>query len=202
MALKNPHEMMAAVAAGMRERTGRTLQEWVVVVNGSGIDPLDQNAVRRWLKSEHSVPQNSQWAIADAAARAAGWERPGVEEYVDRQYAGEKMKLRPIFDRLRENRASVWGRRHDGGSRHLYAFRAAPAVCCGRRGDASPRGRRASLHESSRLQAIGGRQRARAGNSQAVLDLSGRDHPRGRAFAPGGVRSERMSAAPRQVPRA
>jgi hypothetical protein len=31
--------------------------------------PLDQKAVRGWLRAEHGVPQNSQWAIADAAAR-------------------------------------------------------------------------------------------------------------------------------------
>jgi predicted transport protein len=56
--------------------------------------------VRRWLKTDHGVPQNSQWAIADAAARAAGWERPSVDDYVDQQYHGPKAALRPIYDRL------------------------------------------------------------------------------------------------------
>ena len=37
---------------------------------------MQQKEVRRWLKETYGVPQNSQWAIADAAARAAGWERP------------------------------------------------------------------------------------------------------------------------------
>ncbi len=46
------------------------------------------------------LPQNSQWAIADAAARAAGWVRPTVAEYVDGQYAGPKAALRPIYDAL------------------------------------------------------------------------------------------------------
>lgn len=50
-------------------RTGRSLPEWVALVQASGIDPLDQRAVRGWLRSEHGLPQNSQWAIADAAAR-------------------------------------------------------------------------------------------------------------------------------------
>jgi predicted transport protein len=93
--------MMAAVSASMRARTGRTLDEWLAVVASSGIDPLDQNAVRRWLKQEHGVPQNTQWAIADAAARAAGWERPPIDEYIDGQYTGEKASLRPIFDAVR-----------------------------------------------------------------------------------------------------
>jgi predicted transport protein len=101
MASQSPEKMMAAVTESMRERTGRTLEEWVSLVAASGVDPLDQNAVRRWLKSEHGIPQNSRWAIADAAARAAGWERPETDEYINQQYSGAKAGLRSIFDRLR-----------------------------------------------------------------------------------------------------
>jgi hypothetical protein len=97
---KTPDEMMGAVTASLAARTGRSLEEWVALVQASGIDPLDQNAVRRWLRVEHGVPQNSQWAIADAAARAAGWVRPTVEEYIDSQYRGAKAALRPIYDAL------------------------------------------------------------------------------------------------------
>jgi hypothetical protein len=92
--------MMSAVTASLAARTGRSLDEWVALVQASGIDPLDQNTVRRWLRAEHGVPQNSQWAIADAAARAAGWVRPTVEEYVDSQYRGAKAALRPIYDAI------------------------------------------------------------------------------------------------------
>lgn len=99
--MTSPEEMMAAVTRSMRERTGRSVDEWVELVRASGIDPLDQNAVRRWLKSEHGIPQNSGWAIADAGARAAGWQPPTVEEYVAQQYAGKKAGLRPVFDHLR-----------------------------------------------------------------------------------------------------
>lgn len=101
MSQNSPDRMMAAMTASMKERTGRTIEEWVEVVAESGIDPLDQNAVRRWLRTEHGIPQNSQWAIADAAARDAGWTPPSVEEYIDGQYTGAKANLRPIFDRLR-----------------------------------------------------------------------------------------------------
>ena len=92
---------MSAVTDTLAERTGRALEDWVGLVQGSGVDPLDQNAVRRWLKDEHGVKQNSQSAIADAAARAAGWERPTVEQYIDGQYAGAKAALRPVFDAVR-----------------------------------------------------------------------------------------------------
>lgn len=97
----NPEDMKVAITGSMAERTGRTLDEWVAIVQASGIDSLDQNAVRRWLRAEHGVRQNSQWAIAEAAARAAGWVRPTVDEYIDQQYTGAKAGLRPILDRLR-----------------------------------------------------------------------------------------------------
>ena len=95
-----PDEMMTAVSESLTARTGRSLGEWLALVRASGIDPLDQAAVRRWLRAEHGVPQNSQWAIADAAAREAGWARPSAAEYIDRQYAGAKAVLRPIYDAL------------------------------------------------------------------------------------------------------
>ena len=100
--MTSPSDMMKAVSENMKERTGKTLEEWVRSVQEAGLDALDQKAVRDWLKTEHNIPQNSQWAIADAAARAAGWVRPSVEGYIDAQYQGEKAVLRPIFDALRE----------------------------------------------------------------------------------------------------
>lgn len=102
MTLTRPTDIMAAVAESMKERTGRSLEQWVTVVIDAGLDPLDPNGVRRWLKSEHGVALNSRGAIADAAARGAGWQRPGVEDYVDQQYEGAKQVLRPLFDRVRE----------------------------------------------------------------------------------------------------
>jgi len=95
-----PDEMLTAVSESLAGRTGRSLDEWLVLVQASGIDPLDQAAVRRWLRAEHGVPQNSQWAIADAAARAAGWTRPSAADYVDAQYAGAKAALRPVYETL------------------------------------------------------------------------------------------------------
>ncbi len=92
--------MLSAVSQSLAARTGRSLEQWLDLVRSSGLDPLDQGAVRGWLRREHGVPQNSQWAIADAAARAAGWVPPTVSEYVDRQYAGAKAALRPVYEAL------------------------------------------------------------------------------------------------------
>jgi hypothetical protein len=63
---QTPDEMLSAVSESLAARTGRSLEEWLALVRSSGVDPLDQAAVRGWLRREHGVPQNSQWAIADA----------------------------------------------------------------------------------------------------------------------------------------
>ena len=99
--MPTPDEMLSAVTDSLAERTGRSLEEWLALIDTSGVDPLDQNAVRRWLRDAHGVRQNTQWALADAAARAAGWVRPTVEEYIDGQFTGKKAALRPIFEAVR-----------------------------------------------------------------------------------------------------
>jgi hypothetical protein len=88
-----PADMVDAVAASMQARTGRTVSGWVQAVTDAGLDPLDQLAVRRWLKDSHGIPQNSQWAIAFAAAEQAGWVRPSADGYADTLYAGRSAPL-------------------------------------------------------------------------------------------------------------
>jgi predicted transport protein len=90
---------MDGVVDNMQERTGRSLEAWVALVEREGPDPLDQKAVRAWLRDIHGVLQNSQWAIAMAAAEAAGWRLPTAGEYTESLYSGPKAHLRPIHDR-------------------------------------------------------------------------------------------------------
>ena len=94
--------MLQAVAASVEQRTGRTLEEWVALVGASGVDPLDQNAVRGWLRDVHGVRQNTQWAIAEQVAVRAGWVRPTEEQYADLQYTGRRAGLRPVFEAVRD----------------------------------------------------------------------------------------------------
>ena len=63
---QTPDGMLSAVSESLAARTGRSLEQRLTLVRSSGVDPLDQATVRGWLRREHGVPQNSQWAIADA----------------------------------------------------------------------------------------------------------------------------------------
>jgi hypothetical protein len=54
-----PEDMLSAVSASLAARTGRSLDEWVALVQAHDIDPLDRSAVRRWLRSEHGIAQTA-----------------------------------------------------------------------------------------------------------------------------------------------
>ncbi|OKJ95202.1 hypothetical protein AMK26_32080 [Streptomyces sp. CB03234] len=97
-----PDEMMDKVTGTLKERTGRDVDAWVDLVRTSGPDPLDQNAVRNWLRTEHKLTKPVQWAISLEAARRAGWSEPSEDEQVDAQYSGRKAALRPVHDRVAE----------------------------------------------------------------------------------------------------
>jgi hypothetical protein len=89
--------------ASLKEKTGRSLEEWLKIVKKSG--PSTENERRAWLKSEHGLATMSAWWIAEYAGgkgedmgspeaylRAAG-------KYVDAMFSG-KAALRPIYDAL------------------------------------------------------------------------------------------------------
>lgn len=90
---------MAAVSSSLQERTGRDLAAWLALIDASGVDPLDQKTVRAWLRDVHGVPQNTQWALADAAATRAGWVRPDVAGWTDAVYA-KRPELHALHERV------------------------------------------------------------------------------------------------------
>ena len=51
--------------ATLKEKTGRSLQEWIELVKRSG--PKSENERREWLKKEHGLGTNSAWWIGRAA---------------------------------------------------------------------------------------------------------------------------------------
>jgi hypothetical protein len=90
----------------LKEKTGRTLDEWIALVKKSG--PPTTKERREWLKAQYKLGTNSAWWIADRA------EGKGLEDgdpdaylraavgYVEAMYAGPKSALRPLHDRILE----------------------------------------------------------------------------------------------------
>jgi hypothetical protein len=92
--------------AKLPEKTGRSLEQWIELVQKSG--PADEKERREWLKKKHNLGTNGAWWIAERAS-GKGLEDGdpkaylrAAEEYVEAQYAGPKAHLRPIYERLLE----------------------------------------------------------------------------------------------------
>jgi hypothetical protein len=81
--------MMSAVSQSLAARTGRSLQEWVALVQASGLDPLDQNAVRGWLRRDR-VDLGLRFTDPPRSARLAPATGPGQ--------ATHKVSLRGVGD--------------------------------------------------------------------------------------------------------
>ncbi len=97
-------EMVQDWVASLKEKTGRTLEEWLKLVKKEG--PGDEAGRRDWLKVKHKFGTNSAWWIAERSVGKGGEEDSPeaylktAVKYVEEQYAGKKAELRPIFDRL------------------------------------------------------------------------------------------------------
>ena len=96
--------MMQKWVGALKEKTGRSVDEWLRLVKKSG--PLTEKERRDWLKSEHGLGTNEASWIA-ARAEGKGTETSDGDEYlraadkyVDKMYSGGKAGLRPIYDAL------------------------------------------------------------------------------------------------------
>jgi hypothetical protein len=105
-ALYDVHPGVAMVqkwVAELKEKTGRSLEEWLALVKKEG--PKDEKARSEWLKTKHKLGTNSAWWIAQRAEGkgeddSAEAYLKSAAQHVEEQYSGPKEKLRPIFDEL------------------------------------------------------------------------------------------------------
>ncbi|HEV8383566.1 MAG TPA: DUF5655 domain-containing protein [Candidatus Acidoferrales bacterium] len=97
-------QMVQDWIAGLKEKTGHTLEEWIALVKKSG--PAGEEARREWLKKEHKFGTNAAWWIAErASGKGSEEDTPekylrAAEKYVEEMFAGGKAGLRPIYDAL------------------------------------------------------------------------------------------------------
>ena len=89
--------------ATLKEKTGRSLEEWLKLVNRSG--PPTEKDRREWLKNAHGLPTMSAMRIAEfAEGKGADMIDPdayvrAAERYVDDMFEG-KDALRPVYGAL------------------------------------------------------------------------------------------------------
>lgn len=96
--------MIQKWVAEFKERTGRTLAEWLAEIKRHGF--ADEVACRAWLKDEHGFGTNTGGWLANRALGRSTYDdspatyRASAVKYVEDMYAGPKAGLRLLHDRL------------------------------------------------------------------------------------------------------
>jgi hypothetical protein len=95
--------MYQSTLAGIKQKTGRTAEEWTALVNKTG--PATERERREWLQSKHGLGRNyASWIAEQSVGKGDdGTEETYLkqaDEYVEQMYAGAKEALRPIFEEL------------------------------------------------------------------------------------------------------
>ncbi len=80
----------------MPEKTGKPLDQWLKIVSQSKLDKHMQ--IIKYLKSEHGLTHGFANMIAHQALNPVS--QDGDQQLVDKQYAGNKQGLRPLYDAL------------------------------------------------------------------------------------------------------
>jgi hypothetical protein len=95
--------MYQSSLAALKQKTGRTLEEWIKLVQKEG--PPTEKERRAWLKAEHGLGMNYAGWIAEQSVGKGDDGNPEIylrqaEEFVENMYSGTKEPLRPIYDEL------------------------------------------------------------------------------------------------------
>lgn len=93
---KSPEEMAATMIANLKEKTGKTLEQWKKVVAKTKLEKHGQ--IVKHLKGEHQVTHGFANLIAHEFLNKA---TPGqTVDLVDSQYDGPKSDLRPVYEAI------------------------------------------------------------------------------------------------------
>jgi hypothetical protein len=89
--------------AGLKQKTGRTMEEWIKLVQEEG--PATEKERRAWLKAEHGLGMNYAGWIAEHSVGKGDDGNPETylrqaEEFVQSMFSGVKQSLLPIYDEL------------------------------------------------------------------------------------------------------
>jgi hypothetical protein len=93
---KSPEEMKAAMIAGLPEKTGKSLAEWLAILRASGLSKHKE--FMTVLKTEHGLTHGFVNMIALQALNSDSHTETDTDALVAGQYAGAKAALRPIYN--------------------------------------------------------------------------------------------------------
>jgi hypothetical protein len=90
------YAMQDAIISNLKQKTGKTLEEWIRVVKKTGPSARKERA--QWLKAKHRLGGTTAAVIADRVEGKAPQYNP--EAFVKVMFAGPRAGLRPIYEQL------------------------------------------------------------------------------------------------------
>jgi hypothetical protein len=97
---KRPEEQLAEMIASLKEKTGKTLDEWFELIQEAGHQKHGQ--MMSFLKGQHGVSHGYANQIAlRSVERLQGKSTDDEVDPVDEMFAGSKASLRPIYDAVK-----------------------------------------------------------------------------------------------------
>jgi hypothetical protein len=94
--MATPQEQEAAMIARLPEQTGRALDEWIALVQASGL--AKHGDIVKQLKTDHGVSHGYANLIAHKAMRSDAASSDAADDLIAAQYAGARAQVRPIYD--------------------------------------------------------------------------------------------------------
>ncbi len=98
--MKSPQELKAAMIAGLPEKTGKSLAEWLVLLRARKLSKHKEMV--NLLKTKHGITHGFANMIALQALNADSHTESDTDSLVESQYAGAKAALRPMYDAILE----------------------------------------------------------------------------------------------------
>jgi hypothetical protein len=91
--------MVAAVLGNLPKKTGKTLEQWIAIVNSSG--PATRKERIEWLKKEHQLGHvTARMVVAEAEGQPMDKVYGDTQALYEAMFSGPKAALRPLADEL------------------------------------------------------------------------------------------------------
>ncbi|MCH9650499.1 MAG: DUF4287 domain-containing protein [Deltaproteobacteria bacterium] len=97
---KSPEEMAQSMIANLKEKTGKSLPEWLKITTSNDLEKHGQ--LVKMLKTDHGITHGFANLIAHKTLETRQGGQKEEKDLVASQYSGAKEGLKPIYDALIE----------------------------------------------------------------------------------------------------
>ena len=95
---KSPEEMAEAMIQNLKEKTGKTLPQWLKIAARPKLNKHGE--LVKFLKTEHELTHGYANLVAHKLLKSDAGSAGGADDLVAAQYSGAKADLRPIYTKL------------------------------------------------------------------------------------------------------